>query len=181
MEYWKDIKGYEGLYRVSNYGRVKSIERWVYYADGRKYLYKSRIMKLRKNSNNDYLIVSLTIDGIHTKYLVHRLVAEAFIPNPHNYPQVNHKDCNPQNNKVENLEWVTAKYNCNYLFHNELNRLAQHNKTVLQFDKEGTFIKEWFGVRNIEKELGYGHTNISNCCSGKRKSAYGYIWKYKNE
>ena len=106
MEEWRDIKGYEGLYKISSYGRVYSY-------------HKRDTLKLNYNNKNGYYSVKLSKSNICKKFLVHRLVAESFIPNPNNYPQVNHKDENKQNNYVDNLEWCTAKYNCNYGGHNE--------------------------------------------------------------
>ena len=101
-EYWKSVVGYEGLYMVSNWGRVKSIK-----------FGKERILKPVTNSSG-YLLVGLYKNNIEKKYSVHRLVAEAFIPNPYNLPQVNHKDENKQNNVVSNLEWCTHEYNNTY-------------------------------------------------------------------
>ena len=106
-EIWKDIEGYEGLYQVSNLGRVKSFPRKGTHTT------KERILKLTK-SNKNYVIVILKNNYIQKAKSVHRLVAEAFIPNPNNLPQVNHKDENKLNNKVDNLEWCDNIYNCNY-------------------------------------------------------------------
>ena len=104
-EIWEDIKAYKGKYQISSLGRVKMLDYVA--SDGRKI--KGRIRKLQKN-NSGYIIVNI----IGKTYLVHRLVAEAFIPNPNNYPQINHKDENKQNNRIDNLEWCTNKYNNNY-------------------------------------------------------------------
>lgn len=116
-EIWKDIVGYEGFYQVSNLGRVKSLDRYIEVTNKRGTLYrrpiKGRLLSLN-NVNDDYISVTLTKDSIGISYSVHRLVAQAFIPNPDNLPQVNHKDENPSNNCVDNLEWCTAKYNSNY-------------------------------------------------------------------
>lgn len=113
MEEWRDIKGYEGLYQVSNEGRVKSLERdWTVGKGGNRHKDET-IMKLQK-SPRGYYRLTLTKDGIETYKLVHRLVAEAFIENPNGYPYINHKDENPSNNSVENLEWCTPFYNNTY-------------------------------------------------------------------
>lgn len=106
-EIWKDIPNYEGLYQISNLGRVKSLPRK---GTNTK---KERILKFAK-SNKNYLIAILTKHNKRNAKSVHRLVAEAFIPNPNNFPQVNHKDENRHNNCVDNLEWCTNRYNCNY-------------------------------------------------------------------
>lgn len=114
-EEWRDIKGYEGLYQVSSFGRVRSLDRLSITSKKRQKL-KGRYMKLSPGYASDerYLSVTLYKCGAHKKCGVHRLVAEAFIHNPDNLPQVNHKDENPSNNSVDNLEWCTAKYNMNY-------------------------------------------------------------------
>lgn len=104
VEIWKDIKGYEGLYQVSNLGRIKSL--------GNLQNRKEKLLKV--NIYNGYCIVYLYKNNKKKSYLCHRLVAEAFIPNPDNLPQVNHKDENKLNNRVDNLEWCTSKYNVNY-------------------------------------------------------------------
>ena len=111
------------------------------------------------------------------KTLVHRFVAECFLPNPENLPCINHKDENKTNNCVENLEWCTHKYNLNYGTRNE--RIGETNsKKVLQYTLDGKFVKEWQSLREIERVLGFSHGNISNCCNGKQKSAYGFVWSY---
>lgn len=105
MEVWRDIKGYEGLYQVSNLGDVKRIKGERCYYD--------RIIK-QKKSWSGHMYVMLSKDGIRKNLRVHRLVADSFIPNPNNYPIINHRDENPSNNNVDNLEWCTQKYNMNY-------------------------------------------------------------------
>lgn len=105
-EIWKDIKGYEGYYQISNLGNVKSLERTVYHSDGRVQVRKERIMSKRE-STDGYYIAKLNVDKQSKSIAIHRLIAEAFIPNPNNFPEVNHIDTNRKNNKVENLEWCT--------------------------------------------------------------------------
>lgn len=168
-EIWKDIKDYEGLYQVSNLGRVKSLN---YRHTGRE-----RVMEPSKHKVG-YLLVSLCKDGKQKTFLIHRLVAEDFIPNPENKPEVNHKSENKQDNRVENLEWVWHKDNCNHGTRNKRVAKAQ-SKTVIQFSKTGEFIREWESLHEIERQLGYFIQNISKCCLGQTKSAYGYFWKYK--
>lgn len=109
MEEWKSIPGYEGLYEVSSYGRVKSLDRY----DSRNCFRKGRILK-QNNDGRGYMSVQLCLNGKIKKYLVHRLVAQTFIPNPDNLPEVNHKDENPENNSVTNIEWCNRSYNINY-------------------------------------------------------------------
>lgn len=163
IEIWRDIKDYEGLYQVSNFGRVKNVR-------------TSKILKVKEHTRG-YLKVCLCKDGKTKQFFVHRLVAQAFIPNPLNLPQVNHKiegEEGKKINTVENLEWCDAKYNMNYGTRNE-----KVSKPVLQFSKNGCFVKEWSSVMEVQRQLGYGQGHISNCCNGKLKSAYGYIWRYK--
>ena len=165
-EIWRDIEGYEGLYKVSNLGRVKSI--------------KFRTERILKPANNGcgYLYVKLCKNGEQNICLIHRLVAQVFISNPQNLPEINHKDEDKTNNKVENLEWCTTKYNHNYGTINQ--RIAdKHSKTVLQYTKDGNFLQEWKSGYDIERNLGYCHGKISACCPGKQKTSYGFVWKYK--
>lgn len=112
-EIWKDIEGYEGLYQISNYGDVKSLDRDVYKSDGVIQHRHERIMSKRENSDG-YYMAKLTVDKVTKNIAIHRLVAKAFIPNPDNLPEVNHKDCNRKNNHVDNLEWCSHKYNVHY-------------------------------------------------------------------
>ena len=166
-EIWCPIKGYEGLYEVSDQGRVRSLKSG-----------KERILKPGSDKYG-YLMVCLCKNGEKKNLLVHRLVAQAFIPNPDNLPQVNHKDENKTNNYVHNLEWCSSKYNAN--FGTRTQRQAEKlSKPVLQYTKYGVFVREWKSTRDVERNLGYFHNNISYCCNGKHKSAYGYVWKYKD-
>lgn len=166
-EIWCPIKGFEGLYEVSDKGRVKSIG----YG-------KERILKPRRNTRG-YLRVNIYKNGEQKTYLVHRLVAKTFTPNPHNLPEVNHKDENKENNSVQNLEWCSEKYNSNFGSRNQ--RIAdKKSKPVLQYTKSGEFVKEWKSAVDVQRNLKYSQGNISSCCNGKLKSAYGFIWKYKD-
>lgn len=113
-EIWKPVVGFETLYEVSNFGNVKTLGRIVNYSDGRTYTYPAKILNTVQNKDG-YLYVNLRrLDKTRVFHKVHILVAQAFLPNPENLPQVNHKDENRINNNVDNLEWCTAKYNCNY-------------------------------------------------------------------
>lgn len=117
IEEWRDIKGYEGLYQVSNMGRVQRLDKYIVdVSQGgiRTRMFKGHIMNLTIHNVSGYVSMYLSKNGKKKRYLVHRLVAEAFIPNPDNLPEINHKDENKVNNCVENLEWCTPKYNANY-------------------------------------------------------------------
>lgn len=112
MEEWKDIKGYEGIYQVSSYGRIRSLDRIVERKTG-NYHIEGRILR-QNDDTHGYLKVNLTKHDKKKTFKVHRLVAQAFIENPNNYECVNHKDENKQNNNIKNLEWCTKEYNNNY-------------------------------------------------------------------
>ena len=162
-EIWCPIKGYESLYEVSDQGRVKSIG----YG-------KDRILKPRIDKDG-YLQVYLYKNRVPKHCLVHRLVAKTFIPNPDNLPQVNHKDENKTNNSVQKLEWCDSKYNINFGTRNQ-----RISKPVIQYTKSGEFVKEWKSTRDVERTLNYSQGNISRCCTGRYKSAYNFIWKFKD-
>lgn len=168
-EIWKDIKDYEGLYQVSNWGRVRSLN----------YSHTGKVGILKPSKTKcGYLIVCLYKDGKSKWFGVHRLVASTFLENPDNLPCVNHRNEIKTDNRVENLEYCTTAYNNS--FGTRLKRASEHKcKQVLQYTKTGEFIREWKSIIEIKRELGYGNGNISNCCLKKLKSAYGYIWKFK--
>lgn len=166
-EIWKDVVGYEGLYKVSNLGRVKSLK---------GYHRKDCILKLRNNLYG-YLTVGLSKHNKSKRIKVHRLVAETFIPNPQNYEQVNHIDGNKLNNNVLNLEWCNRSYNMKHAYDNNLLSCVPIN----QYDKEGNFIKTWKGAKYVTEELGIWNSNIVKCCQGERNSAGGYKWRYADD
>ena len=159
-EIWKDIKNYEGLYQISNLGRVKSL--W----------YGREKILIPVKLKNGYLRVILCKNGILKTYYVHRLVAEAFLDNPNNLPQVNHKDENKQNNNVENLEWCTNEYNINYG-----TRTERCSKKVYQYTIDNILIKKWNSIAECERN-GFKHSLIIYCCQGKRKTHKGFKWSY---
>ena len=168
-EIWKDIKEYEGYYQVSNWGRIKSLPRnsTVKYA---------RNLKLRANRHG-YLYVVLCKNGKVKTYYVHRLVAEAFIPNTDNLPCVNHKDENPLNNNVDNLEWCSYSYNSNYGTAIE-KRSKKLSKPVLQYTLDGEFVKEWESIAECGRN-GFNPAQVCMCCQGKKNKHKDSIWKYK--
>lgn len=169
-EIWKDVVGFEGLYMVSNYGRVKSLN---YNHTG-----EERILKQGKGGKNVYYKVKLCKDSERHDCFVHRLVAQAFIPNTDNLPQVNHKDENGFNNHVDNLEWCTQSYNYNY--GTRIQRIAEkRSKSVFQYSTDDKLIKEWPSTMEIQRQTGYSFSHIAKCCRGEQKTSYGFIWRYK--
>lgn len=190
-EIWKDIEGYEGLYQVSNMGNVKSLTHFRNNGSG-GYIQKSKILKFGKNGKG-YLSVNLCKFGYSKQHSIHRLVAEAFIPNPDNNPEVDHIDTNPSNNMVENLRWVTHKENCNNPFTKEKQSYSKKGKStqrgkehkqskqILQFSMNGEFIKKWDCVMDIEREIGLKHQNICHNALGKSSNCGGYKWLYVND
>ena len=184
-EIWRDIVGYEGLYQVSNLGRVKSL--------GNNKTRKEKVLK--PETINGYLRVCLFKEKKGKHILVHRLVADAFIPNIDNKPYIDHIDGNPKNNIIDNIRWCTHNENMNNPIAKQ--RIGEsmkghpvsketrekirdiHRKSICQIDKtNGCIIREWSSMIDVERELGIDHTKICNCCKGKRKSTGGFIWKY---
>lgn len=158
IEIWKDIKGYENQYQVSNQGNVKTLN-----YDRTK---KEKILKQWKNQKG-YLTVVLYKNGKPKRLRVHRLVAETFIPNKKNLPQVNHKDETKTNNKVENLEWCTNQYNSTYG-----NTKKKISKKVVCIETGEVFDS----IRAAERIKSIYH--INNCCNGKQNTAGGFHWRY---
>ena len=176
MENWKDIEGYEGLYQVSNMGRVKSLERFRKGKHNSLVFVNEKILKSRKDGGG-YLRVSLSKEGKIKTFKVHRLVASAFIDNPNNLLEVNHINEIKDDNRVNNLEWCNKSYNCNYGSRNE--RMAKSKYIpILQFTKEGKLVRKWDSITEVEKELGFNHGSISKCCKGKNKTCGGFKWCY---
>ena len=176
-EVWKDIAGYEGLYQVSNLGRVKSLARKV--ATGRGWrIIKETILK-QSLSNTGYYRVYLSEHSKLKPYSVHRLVATAFIPNPKNYPFVNHKSEVKTENFVENLEWCDQSYNTTYGTSMERQIETQRktmstNKKVLNVDTG----KEYVSISEASRDVGVSITALSNCLNNKTSQSVGYKWKF---
>lgn len=192
-EVWKDIKGFEGLYQISNYGRVKSLERERTFGNRIRVVPEKIINPDKKKSG--YLFYHLYSGGRKEKDLyAHRLVAQAFIPNPLGKKDVNHKDGNKSNNYVENLEWATRSENIrhsyNVLKRSRIKPIGSNNKTskpIIQLTLDGKFVKEWASATEVQRKLGYCEASIRRCLytsigkiqKSKSKQSYGYIWKYK--
>ena len=184
-EIWKDIEGFEGLYQVSNIGRVRSYDREITKPHPRNqsipftYIQKGRVLRQRKHTAG-YWTVMLWKDHVPYTRTVHRLVAEAFIPNPQNLPEVNHIDEDKANSIVTNLEWVTKSGNMRHGSCGE--RMGRkHWKAVVQMDENGNVIKEWPCAQHAAEQLNIRHTQIIAVCRGRYgcKHAGGYRWRYK--
>jgi hypothetical protein len=193
QEIWKSVVGYEELYEVSNFGRVKGLQRKCKLSENHKADFRIVPEKIIKQDiNAGYCYVGLFRNGKCQRKRVHRLVAEAFLLNQNNLPQVNHKDENKLNNHIENLEWCTGSYNIKYgtcrerivkhtNFHSpeKLKQYAKRRKKILQLLFDGTLINtyESLTIASLATKLSIG--NISSCCHKKRETAGGYRWKFK--
>ena len=205
-EIWVDIEGYEDFYQVSNQGRIRSVEREIYKSNNTKQISKSYILKFEKGKGYNY--VHLFKNGLRKRIAVHRLVAEAFIPNPENKPEVDHINTIRDDNRVENLRWVTRKENMeNPLTKEKLkseetkkkrsesqkgkskgkpktqetkDKIGKANSIkVVQLDKDtNELIKIWNSAKEAEREGGFANNNINKCCRGKYKTHKGYKWMY---
>ena len=171
MEEWKDIKGYEGIYQVSNEGRVRSVR-------------KQKLMK-PKTDKKGYKVIQFSVNGKRRAFKVNRLVAQAFIENPNNLPCTNHKDCNPANNRVENLEWCDYTYNNHYASRIEKARIKMFNnpkisREVYKYTLDGDLIAKYPSANEAQRDIGINYSRgVSMCCRGIMKTYKGYRWSYK--
>lgn len=186
-EVWRDIPGYEGRYQASNLGNIRSMN----YGNR-----KGVVRKLKKRSNGKGYDVVYISDGERKakNRKVHQLVALAFVPNPHGYPCINHKDENKRNCAAKNLEWCTIKYNNNYGTVKERisatkklipdvtkKAIEACKKKVVKFTVDGEKIAEYDSVADAARIEHIDKSCISKCCRGVRKTAYGHIWEYKED
>ena len=171
QEIWKDIKGYEGYYQISSFGRVRSLDRF----DGFKNNIKGKLIKCFL-SKTGYVRVSLSKNQKYKKFQVHRLVAQAFIENKNNFSQVNHIDEKRDNNNVNNLEWCSAKYNSNY--GNRPKRISKiKSKPVISISGSG-LMRYFKSARKASEVLGVEFKNISAVANGKRNHTGGYRFMF---
>lgn len=190
-EIWKDITGYEGLYQVSNLGRIKSLDKLMlvygFHKTPIQAIRKGKILSPRKNSDG-YEKVSLTKDNVSKQYFVHRLVAICFIDNVNGYEEVNHIDGNKTNNNITNLEWCTHLENMQHCYVNNLRKKSTTHyglkygnspnaKKVYQYDLNMNFITSGSSISEAAEFIGVDSSNISRCCSGETKTCKGFIWR----
>lgn len=164
-EEWRDIKGYEGIYQVSNLGRIKVLDHLVNAVHGSKRMIKGKIHKICEGSKScNYLTVNLQ----HHPKLVHRLVAEAFIPNPNSYTEINHKDENTYNNCVDNLEWCTREYNCNYGNHSKNASISQSSIIIAVYPDGHK--QQFRGRKEVAKYFNTSPMYVSHWITGYRNN-----------
>ncbi len=192
-EIWKDIPEYNGCYQVSNLGRIKNVERTYTFYNQLVKMKTKRFVK--EHIYNQYITKGGYVKVIIRKknLLVHRLVAQAFIPNPNNLPQVNHKDGNKQNNCVDNLEWCTASENQKHSYNVLKNKPGKpmlgkfgkdnpHSKSVYKIDKNtNQILAKYDSLTQAAQENKVFAPNIRKCLIGKYTQCGGYLWRYANE
>lgn len=190
MEIWKDVVGFEGYYQVSNLGRVRSLDRFITDKRGLKRNHKGFVKKLTPG-NHGYMTAGLCRNGKNTQWLVHRLVAEAFIPNKEKLPFINHKDEVKDNNHVSNLEWCTQEYNNGYgtapdRVRDKIRELGQM-RAVVQLTLSGKKINEYESLHEASRKTGVGLSNIWKAVNGgynthgkwvRINMAGGYKWRW---
>lgn len=183
---WADIPGYEGSYQVSRNGRVRSLDRVVKYRNGAVHNYRGAVLK-EKVMPNGYAVVRLTLNDVVENALVHRLVAQSFVPNPDGKPHVNHKDQNRLNNDASNLEWCTARENINYpptKTRMIASKIEQRGRAVVQIEPSTNEIVGRFGsMGDAARFVGTSVQNIFLICRGihGHHTAAGYKWRYEDE
>lgn len=181
-EIWRPIAGYEGIYEISSLGRVKRLARSLEDTLGRHVHLPEKILKPHINKQTGYPCINLTKGKVTTWHCIHRIIADAFIPNPDNLPCVNHKDENRSNSVLSNLEWCDYSYNNSYGQAKEKRKntmrknLEGKHKPIYQFTTSGDFVCKYnCGVNQTEEKLGF---LIGDCLTGKSKTAHGYVFSY---
>lgn len=174
-ETWKPLDDFEGLYEVSNLGNVRSVDHQVRCNSGVKTV-RGRILK-PCDRGNSYPFVTCRKNGKQYNVSVHRAVAIAFIPNPFGLPEVNHKDCDTFNSHADNLEWCDRTYNNTY--NGRAKAAAKKRWKEVQQIRNGEVVGNWESLTKAGEMTGFAIGNISACCAGKRKKAYGYEWRYR--
>ena len=190
-EIWKPVVGWENLYEVSNLGNIRTLH------------YKKPYLMHPTVDQKGYMRISFVAPNTkkYKRYGVHRVVAEAFIPNPEKLPQINHKDEDKTNNHIDNLEWCTGKYNCNYGKHNDKIRASRvgmklsnshianlrkvrteiAGKAVIQLSQNGDVINRFNSISEASRCTGVSISSISHTCNGRSKMGCGYVWEFTND
>lgn len=175
-EIWKDVLEFKGIYQVSNIGRVRSLDRDVKAKTGRIKHTRGKILAI-SHFPNGYCYVNFCVKGIGTSQILHRLVAKAFIPNPNNKAEVNHKDEDINNNIIDNLEWLTSKENANYGTRNK--RVSEKlSIKVVQLTKNLELIRIYDSCTKAGNTIGVGEECVIRVCKGKQHTSKGYKWMY---
>lgn len=179
VEVWQPVKGYEGLYEVSDLARVRSLDRELPCITHGLHTTRIRhgIILAQTLTKSGYLSVMFCINKKYKRMMLHQVVAQAFIPNPHNYKDINHKDECKTNNLPSNLEWCDCKYNIRYGTGIE-RRAQQQRKKVEQLTLDGQHVAYFDSFCAVARETGYCQSLINRVCKGKAKTAYGYQWRY---
>lgn len=196
-EIWKPVKDYEGIYEISNSGRLKSLQRDVHRRGYGTLVIPERILTLVDDGRGYYFRVLSKQGSKRKNARIHRLVAEAFIPNPYNKPCIDHINGITTDNHVDNLRWCTYKENANFELarkHQSESKMGERNgmyrkcgkdshssKEVLQFDLQGNFIRNFYGLAEAQRLTGVCFQNISKVCKRERPTAGGFIWRFKED
>lgn len=186
-EIWKPVVGYEGIYEISSLGRVRGMDRYYTNSMGTKVFVPGQPIAVNIMKRTGYPHVSLNKEGRRKGHFIHRLIAEAFLPNPDNLPCVNHKDENRANSVLSNIEWCSYRYNLMYKDSNKRRGIVKHQhfvengriRSVRQYDTDGTFIKEYpEGMYQIKRE--YGISVKDSLFSNGKTTSHGYVWLYSD-
>lgn len=182
---YKEIKGFENLYKISESGKIIRLPKEVNSARSStgKRLLKEKVLMPQTNKDGYYYTQLVNIKGERKHFFIHQLVAKTFLENPNNYPVINHKDENKINNHYTNLQWCTVKYNNLYNNRQEkINKKLQNVSTckpVLQYDKNNNLINEFKSINEACRETGFNKSPISMCCNNKKERYNNFIWKFK--
>ncbi len=189
IEIWKPIKGFEGLYDVSSFGRIRSCARVILCNNRYVVSHKERILRQSYNRQNGYYSVSIGRNHYFRSFYVHRLVAGAFLLNPNNHNEVNHKDENKGNNRADNLEWCDRRHNLTYGSHNERcletkrqRKVGIYPKYIAQYTLGGEFVALYPSSQEAARAIGKPNSGscLRSCARGLVKQSQGYIWRYSD-